>query len=82
MKPVFPRVQISLTPVRPAAPAPVVASPCINVCQMDEASGYCQGCWRTLDEIALWSQLDDADKHSVLGLIELRRAAAPDPFAP
>ena len=82
MKPVFPRVQINLTPVRPAAPKPAVASPCINVCRMDDASGYCEGCWRTLDEIALWSQLDDADQHAVLEQVDQRRAAAPDPFAP
>ena len=24
-----------------------VASPCINVCQIDPASGLCRGCWRT-----------------------------------
>lgn len=82
MKPVFPRVQFSLTPARPATPEPAVPSPCINICRMDEASGYCEGCWRSLDEIALWSQLDDADKRSVLELIALRRAATPDPFGP
>jgi predicted Fe-S protein YdhL (DUF1289 family) len=82
MKPVFPRIQISLTPARPASPAPAVPSPCINICRMDEASGYCEGCWRSLDEIALWSQIDDADKRIVLEQIALRRAAAPDPFGP
>ena len=82
MKPVFPRIRISLTPARPASPAPAVPSPCINICRMDEASGYCEGCWRSLDEIALWSQLDDADKRIVLEQIALRRAAAPDPFGP
>ena len=32
-----------------------IASPCINVCQMQE--GLCVGCLRTLDEIARWGQV-------------------------
>ena len=32
---------------------------------MDEATGLCQGCWRTLGEIAGWSTLDDAAKRLV-----------------
>ena len=35
-------------------------SPCIDVCRMDARSGWCEGCLRTLDEIAAWSTLDDA----------------------
>lgn len=50
-----------------------IASPCINVCQMDEASGWCQGCLRTLDEIAFWSVLDEDDKQAVLALLPQRR---------
>ena len=42
-----------------------VASPCISVCRMDEASGWCEGCLRTLDEIAAWSLLDDEAKRAV-----------------
>jgi predicted Fe-S protein YdhL (DUF1289 family) len=42
-----------------------VASPCISVCRIDEASGLCVGCLRTLDEIAAWSTLDDAQKRAV-----------------
>ncbi|HSV71096.1 MAG TPA: DUF1289 domain-containing protein [Methylibium sp.] len=52
-----------------------VASPCVNVCRMNERSGLCEGCWRTLDEIALWSQLDGDTKREVWQLIELRKAA-------
>ena len=43
-----------------------VASPCISVCRMDEASGWCEGCLRTLDEIAVWSMLEDDDKRAVM----------------
>jgi predicted Fe-S protein YdhL (DUF1289 family) len=51
----------------------VVASPCVNVCQMDEASGWCQGCLRTIDEIAFWSVLDDDDKRAVLAALPPRQ---------
>ena len=65
-----------------------VASPCISVCQMDERSGWCAGCLRTLDEIALWSVLDDSDKREVLVELSRRRVewrrqrAAEGPAAP
>ena len=51
-----------------------VSSPCLSVCQMDEASGLCRGCLRTLQEIARWSQLDPPAKRSVWGQIEQRIA--------
>ena len=52
-----------------------VASPCINVCRMNERSGLCEGCLRTIDEIALWSRLDDETKREVWALIAQRREA-------
>ena len=52
-----------------------VPSPCINVCVMDERTGLCTGCQRTLDEIAAWSVLDDVDRRAVWTRIGLRRAA-------
>ena len=54
-----------------------VPSPCINVCRMDATTGLCEGCLRTLDEIALWSALDDDDKRRVWQDLERRRAAMP-----
>jgi predicted Fe-S protein YdhL (DUF1289 family) len=50
-----------------------VASPCISVCRMDETTGWCEGCLRTLDEIALWSVLDDEDKRQVTLELSRRR---------
>ena len=50
-----------------------VASPCINVCQMDAATGWCAGCLRTLDEIALWSSLDDPTRRAVWQALAQRR---------
>ena len=50
-----------------------VASPCINVCRMDERTGYCEGCLRTLDEIACWSGYTDEEKRAVLGRLAARK---------
>ncbi len=52
------------------------ASPCINVCRMDAATGLCEGCLRTIDEIARWGTLTDSDKRAVLAALEVRRQAA------
>ncbi|MED5618242.1 DUF1289 domain-containing protein [Ideonella sp. BN130291] len=50
-----------------------VASPCINVCRMSPATGLCEGCLRTIDEIAGWSRMDDTAKQAVWQVIEQRR---------
>ena len=42
---------------------------------MDAGSGFCQGCLRTIEEIAAWSRMADADKRSVWRAIELRARA-------
>ena len=42
-----------------------VASPCISVCRMDAATGWCVGCFRTLDEIAGWGLASDDEKRAV-----------------
>jgi predicted Fe-S protein YdhL (DUF1289 family) len=52
------------------------ASPCINVCVMNAASGLCDGCLRTLDEIAAWSCASDEQKRGIWQHIQRRRAAA------
>lgn len=56
-----------------APPGPVV-SPCVNICQMDETTGWCVGCLRTLEEIASWSGYAEADKRCVWQQLPQRRA--------
>ena len=51
-----------------------VASPCINVCKMNPDSGLCEGCLRTLDEIAAWSSMSAAEKRAVLAQLPARSA--------
>lgn len=65
---------VPLTPVRSlASPVP---SPCTSVCRMSETTGFCEGCWRTLDEIARWSAMSEAAKRAVWADLERRRSAA------
>lgn len=54
---------------------PVVTSPCTSVCRMDVRTGWCEGCLRTLDEIATWSTLTDDDKRAVWLRLDQRRAS-------
>lgn len=56
------------------ASLPVVPSPCTDVCRIDAASGWCEGCMRTLDEIAAWGSLDDDGRRAIWQQLPLRRA--------
>ncbi len=44
----------------PGTAPPTVASPCINICRMHAPTGWCEGCLRTIDEIATWGRMDAA----------------------
>jgi predicted Fe-S protein YdhL (DUF1289 family) len=57
-----------------AAPGADVASPCINVCKMNTDMAVCEGCFRTLDEIAGWSAMSPEEKRAVLSHLSARRA--------
>jgi hypothetical protein len=41
---------------------------------MDASTGWCEGCLRTIDEIAGWSSFDDDAKRAVWDAIEMRHA--------
>jgi len=55
-----------------------VPSPCVGVCHIDDATGLCDGCQRTLAEITDWSSMRDRERLATWGLIEQRRRLAPD----
>ena len=66
------------TPPPPAVPLPLlspVPSPCVSLCKMNRNSGLCEGCLRTLDEIAAWGSLDDLARLAVLRHLPARRVA-------
>lgn len=52
-----------------------VDSPCVRICQI-KSMGTCIGCYRSLDEIARWSQYSDDDKLQVLNKVQKRKLAA------
>jgi predicted Fe-S protein YdhL (DUF1289 family) len=69
---------LSSLPARAAAARAMhsdLPSPCISICRMEPATGFCEGCLRTIAEIAAWSRMDDAGKRSVWRAIELRAEA-------
>lgn len=49
-------------------------SPCIGVCIIDPASGFCHGCARTMSEIAGWLELSPEDKRRILAMLPGRQA--------
>ncbi len=66
----------SLTVPPPAALTYAIedpASPCIGICQMNDA-GLCLGCFRTLDEIEHWWDYDPKQKWTVIAMAEDRQA--------
>ena len=48
-------------------------SPCISVCQMDDATGWCLGCKRTIDEIREWMIMLPEERQRVLDALKDRR---------
>lgn len=53
-----------------------VKSPCTKICQLDYRLGYCIGCYRTRDEIAVWGAADGEERRHILIRARERRRAA------
>jgi predicted Fe-S protein YdhL (DUF1289 family) len=51
----------------------MTASPCINICQMDQDSGLCVGCYRTIEEISAWSRASDDEQRRITTKVLQRR---------
>ena len=60
---------------RSVGAAAEVPSPCISICRMSAANGLCEGCFRTGDEIAAWSQASEDSKRAIWRTIEQRMTA-------
>lgn len=57
----------------PAVDAGTAPSPCINICTMNPQTGLCDGCLRTIDEIAGWSTASEEAKRAVWREIKRRQ---------
>ncbi|WP_249975870.1 DUF1289 domain-containing protein [Vreelandella olivaria] len=51
-----------------STPRPI--SPCVQVCRIEPDSSLCHGCGRTLEEIACWGRLTEAEKAPVWKRLE------------
>lgn len=49
-----------------------IESPCILVCSIDLATGYCFGCGRTRDEIAGWIDMTADERRLVMAALPAR----------
>ncbi len=50
-----------------------IASPCVKICLLDAERRYCTGCYRTVQEIAGWARMSDAEREQVLTLLPERQ---------
>lgn len=60
-------------------PDPPLSTPCIKVCAVSGQTGLCIGCGRTLQEIARWGAMDEAERKAIMAELPARQAAAPKP---
>jgi uncharacterized protein len=49
-----------------------IVSPCIGVCTMNDSNGFCQGCYRTVEEIREWWNMTDQERDKVMGVLDQR----------
>lgn len=53
-----------------------VESPCISICILNTDSGFCEGCWRTRDEISVWRSASTEQRLAILTAMHKRRDQA------
>jgi hypothetical protein len=51
-----------------------IQSPCTKVCTLDARTGLCLGCGRTVEEIARWSAMSEAERARIMAELPGRRA--------
>lgn len=51
-----------------------IISPCVKLCVLDSATGFCAGCGRSVAEIANWLRLSDKERRAVMALLPDRLA--------
>lgn len=51
-----------------------VPSPCVKLCALNNETGRCEGCLRTMDEIRDWMIMSREQKLNVLAQLENRKA--------
>jgi len=59
---------ISVVPVEP------IVSPCVNICRIGK-DRLCEGCRRTIDEVARWTSMTPAERDSIMAELPSRPIA-------
>jgi predicted Fe-S protein YdhL (DUF1289 family) len=59
---------------QPVAPRP--SSPCTKLCILDAATGLCEGCGRTRDEIGLWGSMSEPKRLAIMATLGHRLRTA------
>ena len=54
----------------------MISSPCTKVCTIDAASRLCMGCGRSLEEIARWGSMSEAERQETMRALPERMRAA------
>jgi predicted Fe-S protein YdhL (DUF1289 family) len=54
-----------------------VASPCISICSINETTGLCTGCFRTVEEVAGWLYFNEFQKTQILDMLKARKLTLP-----
>ncbi len=57
-----------------------LSSPCVKVCRVDPASRLCVGCGRSLEEIARWGAMSEAERLAVMTGLKPRLARVGRPL--
>lgn len=52
-------------------------TPCINVCVVNKVTGLCEGCGRSVPEIASWSRLTPAERRRIMNELDKRTKIPP-----
>jgi hypothetical protein len=50
------------------SPQQAILSPCVGICRLD-ARGFCEGCYRTGDEIARWRSMSDTERSHYMDVL-------------
>ena len=48
-------------------------SPCISICKLNKSTGFCDGCFRTINEISQWPSMTDVERMSLLETLRKRQ---------
>lgn len=60
-----------MSSIEPTHPAPM-ETPCVDVCSIDEETGLCVGCYRTIGEIAAWARMSSMERRQVMAELPAR----------